>query len=119
MAISFPFRIDPTGRTAVPDPDALVRELIEQVLFTAPGERVNRPDFGTGLQHLVFAPASDEVAAATQQLVQSALQQWLGDQIVVEGLDVDSGDARLAVTVRYRLRRDRRAGAVRIEREVP
>ena len=70
-----------------PTSDDHIRDLIEQVLFTAPGERVNRPNFGSGLLQLVFAPNSDELAAATQFLVQGALQQWLGDLIQVEGVE--------------------------------
>jgi hypothetical protein len=99
--IDYPFHFDPRGRTAAADQDAHVRDLIEQVLFTAPGERVNRPTFGSGLMQLVFAPNSDELAAATQFLVQGALQQWLGDRIVVEAVRVMSEDAALKVTIQY------------------
>lgn len=110
MPISFPYRIDRTGRTAGPaDHAAFVRELIEQVLFTAPGERVNRPTFGTGANQLVFAPASDEMAAVTQQLVRSALQQWLADWIEVQAVTVRADDATLEVTVSYLVRRTREA----------
>lgn len=104
MYWSFPFRIDRRGRTAGTDLEGYVRELIEQVLFTSPGERVNRPDFGTGLRQLVFAPNSPDLASATQHLVHGALQQWLGDAIVVESVEAASEDASLAVTVKYRLR---------------
>ena len=84
-----------------------MRDLIEQVLFTAPGERVNRPDFGSGLLQLVFAPNSDELAAATQFLVQGALQQWLGDLIEVErGAASRARTRRCASTVQYVVRRD-------------
>jgi uncharacterized protein len=79
--------------------------LIEQVLFTAPGERVNRPNFGSGLMQLVFAPNSDALAAATQLSVQSSLQQWLGDLIQVESVDVESEESTLRVTVQYVIRR--------------
>ena len=84
--IDFPFHFDTRGRTAQTDDDDHIRDLIDQVLFTAPGERVNRPTFGSGLMQLVFAPNSDELAATTQFLVQGALQQWLGDLIVVEAV---------------------------------
>jgi uncharacterized protein len=77
---------------------------VEQVLFTAPGERVMRPDFGSGLRQLVFAPNSDELAATTQVLAQGALQQWLGELIVLESLQVQATDATLTVTVRYIVR---------------
>jgi uncharacterized protein len=105
MNIDYPYHFDGRGRTAAVDGDAHIRDLIEQVLFTAPGERINRPAFGSGLMQLVFAPNSDELAAATQFLVQGALQQWLGDLIEVETVEVNNEDATLRVTVQYRVRR--------------
>jgi phage baseplate assembly protein W len=103
--VDFPYRIDARGRTADVDDDAHVRDLIEQVLFTAPGERVNRPTFGSGLLGLVFEPNSEALAAATEHTVHGALQLWLGDTILVEGVDVASDEGRLEVTVRYVVRR--------------
>jgi phage baseplate assembly protein W len=79
--------------------------MIEQVLFTAPGERVNRPDFGSGLLQLVFEPNSDELVITTQFMVQGALQQWLGDLIEVNSVTVDNEDSKLLVTVEYTIRR--------------
>ena len=104
--IDYPFRIDGSGRTARTDGDEHIRDLIEQVLFTAPGERVNRPTFGAGLRQLVFAPASPELATATQFLVQGALQQWLGELIQVETVDVEVEENLLRVTVQYVVRRN-------------
>jgi uncharacterized protein len=103
MHVAFPLRADARGRTARADDQAHVRDLIEQVLFTAPGERVNRPTFGSGLMKLVFDPNREEVATATQMLVQSSLQQWLGDLIQVEDATVEGGSETLIVTVVYRL----------------
>ena len=105
MHISYPFRTDGRGRTASATNEEHVRQLIEQVLFTMPGERVNRPDFGSGVMQLVFAPNSDELATATEFLVQGALQQWLGDLIQVEAVQIESQDAALQVTVQYVIRR--------------
>lgn len=105
MNVDFPFHFDGRGRTAETGTDEHIRDLIKQVLFTAPGERVNRPTFGSGLMRLVFAPNSDELAAATQFLVQGALQQWLGDLIQVDEVQVESEDATLRVTVQYTVRR--------------
>jgi phage baseplate assembly protein W len=109
MDIDFPFHFDGRGRTAEAATDEHIRDLIEQVLFTSPGERVNRPTFGSGLMQLVFAPNSDELATATQFLVQAALQQWLGDLIEVSDVQVESDDAALRVTVRYTVRRTQQA----------
>jgi uncharacterized protein len=103
--IAFPYRFDGGGRTVQADDDRHIRDLIQQTLFTSPGERVNRPTFGTGLTQLVFAPNSPEVATATQFLVQGALQQWLGDLIVIEQVRVDAEDATLKVLVQYVVRR--------------
>lgn len=100
---SFPFRIDPRGRSAVVDADTHARELVEQVLFTAPGERVVRPTFGSGLQQLLFAPAGDTLAGATESGVRTALQQWLADVVEVRQVEVDHDEGRLTVTVAYRV----------------
>jgi len=105
MNVDFPLHFDGRGRTAEADYDGHIRDMIEQVLFTAPGERVNRPDFGSSLMQLVFAPNSAELAAATQFLVQGALQQWLGDLIQVDAVEVESEDATLRVVVQYTVRR--------------
>lgn len=106
MNIKFPFQIDHKGRTATSDEESHILQMIEQVLFTSPGERVNRPSFGSGLMQLVFHPNSPELAATTQFLVQGALQQWLGDLIEVNRVEVTSEDASLHVTVGYTRRRD-------------
>jgi phage baseplate assembly protein W len=103
MHVDFPYHVDGRGRTAQVADEAYVRDLIEQVLFTAPGERVNRPDFGTGLMQLVFGPNSDELAATIQLLVRSALQQWLGELIQVEAVTAESHDASLTIEVQYTL----------------
>ena len=83
------------------DEDNHIKDMIQQTLFTSPGERVNRPDFGCGLMQLVFAPNSDELAAATQFLVQGALQKWLGDLIRVESVAVTSEEATLNISIQY------------------
>jgi len=101
MNIDFPFQFDTRGRTADTGDDEHVRDLIEQLLFTNPGERVNRPDFGSGLLQLIFAPNSPELAAALQFTVQGALQQWLGDLIEVQALEVTSEDSTLQVELKY------------------
>lgn len=105
MNVDFPYHYDGRGHTADAATDDHIRDLIEQVLFTSPGERVNRPTFGCGLMQLIFAPNSDELAAATQYLVQGALQQWLGDLIQVEDVAVENDDSELRVTVQYVVRR--------------
>jgi phage baseplate assembly protein W len=99
--VDFPYGVDARGRTASTSEDEHVRDLIEQVLFTAPGERVNRPTFGSGLLQLVFAPNSDALAAATQLAVRAALQEWLADRIAVQDVTVEAVDSTLTATVVY------------------
>jgi phage baseplate assembly protein W len=105
MEIDYPLHFDGSGRTALAREDAHIRQLIEQVLFTSPGERVNRPEFGSGLLQLVFAPASEELAATTQYVVQGALQQWLGELIEVQAVEVEGEEGTLRVSVQYVIRR--------------
>jgi phage baseplate assembly protein W len=116
MHIGYPFRIDGGGRTAAERDEQHLRHLIEQVLFTAPGERVNRPDFGSGLKQLVFGAPNDELLAATRVLIQGSLQQWLGDLIEVEGVEVGGQEGSLYITVRYTVRRSQKQQAARFER---
>lgn len=105
MNIKFPLQYDNNGHTAQPvKDDDHIRDMIWQVLFTAPGERVNRPTFGSGLLQLVFQPNSDEIASTSQFLVKGALQQWLGDLILVNDVEVVNEDSTLTVTVSYMVR---------------
>ena len=107
MNLAFPYTIDGRGRTAETTDPRWVRGLIEQILFTSPGERVMRPDFGSGIMQLVFAPNSTELAATTQVLVHGALQHWLGRIISVEDVTVEAEDSTLRVTVTYEILRTR------------
>lgn len=101
MDIDFPLHLDSRGRTAGADIDEHVRDMIEQLLFTNHGERVNRPDFGSGALQLVFAPNSLELAATVQFTLQAALQMWLGDVIDIGDLTVQADDARLVIELSY------------------
>jgi hypothetical protein len=109
MSLSFPYQFDGRGRTAEATSSATVTQQIEQVLFTSPGERVNLPDFGSGLLQLPFAPNSLEMAAATQFTVQGALQKWLGataapgTAVKIQSVVATAQDAILTVTVTYSL----------------
>jgi phage baseplate assembly protein W len=107
MQVKFTYQFDNNGRTAASDDNAHIREMIEQVLFTSPGERVNRPDFGSGLLQLVFQPLSSELVTTTQYLVQGALNQWLGEIIEVNDVEVVREDSLLQVTVAYTVLRTR------------
>jgi phage baseplate assembly protein W len=101
--LAFPYGLDPSGHTAGTDPLTHIADMIEQILFTSPGERVNRPTFGSGTAQLVFAPNSDVLAATQQQAVQAGLQQWLSDVIRVQSVNVSVDEATLTVTVIYQV----------------
>lgn len=101
MNLAYPYSFDATGHTAQTDLATHIRDMIEQILFTSPGERVNRPTFGSGTAQLVFEPNSDVLAAVQQQAIQAGLQQWLSDLIRVQSVNVSANDSTLQVTVVY------------------
>ena len=101
MNIAFPYQLDPTGHTTQVDLAQHIADMIEQILFTSPGERVNRPTFGSGTAQLVFAPNSDVLATAQQNVIQASLQMWLSDLIRVQSVSVLADDATLQITVVY------------------
>jgi len=116
--LDYPFAFDAFGRTARTSGADHVRDMIEQVLFTIPGERVNRPEFGTGVMQLVFAPNSPQLASTVEYLVQGALAHWLSDVITVDRVEVVSLESSLQVAVDYTLQADGEPGSVVVEREV-
>ncbi|GAA1022004.1 MULTISPECIES: GPW/gp25 family protein [Amycolatopsis] len=101
MDIDFPFHFDQRGRVAETGYANHVLDLIEQLLFTTPGERVMRPDFGCGLLDLVFEPNSPELAAAVQASAEGALHRWLGDLITVQHLEVTAEESTLRIEIGY------------------
>jgi phage baseplate assembly protein W len=105
-SIRFPFAIDEAlGRLATePDYAEHVDQLVRQVLLTAPGERVNRPDFGCGLTRMVFAPNSDVAAALAQATVFQALTRWLSSVLVVHEVRVRALQETLEVRITYALK---------------
>jgi len=102
--LDFPFHIDQCGFSAATTDEDHIRDMVEQVLFTAPGERVNRPDFGSGLLRLVFEPNSPELAAALQYSIRASLQRWLGDLLQVQNVDVSVQDSTITIIVQYLIR---------------
>jgi len=118
MQIDYPYHIARYGRTAQTGTDDHIRDMIEQVLFTNPGERLNRPTFGCGLLQMVFGPNSPELATATKFLVQSSLQQWLGEVIQVETIEVESQDSTLRVIVNYTVHRTQEKQQAHFQRQV-
>ena len=108
MNLALPLSFDHRGRTSESSDDRYVRDLIEAVLFTAPGERVMRPEFGSGVAQLLFQPNSPELASTTEVLVQGALTQWLSELITVAAVRVDAEDAVLRISVGYTRKDDDR-----------
>jgi phage baseplate assembly protein W len=119
LEVGFPFQIDDRGRVADPPYGEHVKQLIEQLLFTERGERVNRPDLGAGLLELIFSPASTELVAVAQSQVSAALNRWLGEKILVEAVQVVVSEGnRLTVTVQYVLRLNQQRQVAVFEHEV-
>ena len=118
VQINYPWQIDGRGQVADTSEADHIRQMIEQVLFTIPGERVNRPEFGCGLQQLIFEPNSDELAATTQFLVQGSLERWLGDVIEVEEVEVENDQARLVLVIAYTILRTQQSQVAEFAREV-
>jgi uncharacterized protein len=119
VGIGVPFAIDDAGRVFLQGGDALLRSKVLQVLLTAPGERVNQPEFGTRLRDLVFDPNNDILAAATEFAVTRALQRFLGDQIDVEGVQISTLESELHVDISYVRKRDLTAERVRVGIPIP
>jgi phage baseplate assembly protein W len=116
MQVAAPLRFDARGRTAAAGEDRHLGDLVEAVLLTSPGERVNRPGFGSALGQMLFAPNADALAAATQMAVQAAIQEWLGDLLEVQEVSIEARESTLSAAVRYLVRRTGEEHTVRVER---
>ena len=117
--LSAPFRIDGTGRTATSDDFGRhARDMIEAVLFTAPGERINRPDFGSGLSELLFDSNNPALETAADFLIRSAIQKHLSDILTVTELSLQRAEGVVEITLSYVLRETGEAGRHSVRREV-
>ena len=105
-SFGFPFKIATDGGIASVTGDENIRAKIIQVLFTSPGDRVNMPEFGCGLRDLVFDPNNAILAATTEFTVRKSLERWLGNEILVEAVDVKSEEEKLIINIVY-IRKDR------------
>jgi phage baseplate assembly protein W len=104
--LAFPFGLDASGAVGACDLDGAIRGRIEQVLFTAPGERVMLPEFGCGARDLVFQGNNEVLAAATEFTVAKALQTTLGRLVMVNGVQVTQDEETLRIEVIYTKNRD-------------
>ena len=99
--VAFPYHLDDRGRTATAGYDDHVRQMLELLLFTRVGERVNRSDFGCGLLDQVFSPNAPEIAAALNVTITAAIGRWLGDVISLTALEVTAEESQLTVFISY------------------
>ena len=118
IPFDFPYQFDSRGRTASTTEEDHIRDLIEQLIFTSPGERVNRPDFGSGILQLIFAPNSPELAATLQFTLQAAVQRWLSDLIELRALEVSAVDSTLTIEMKYAIRRTNQEQTATFSRSV-
>ena len=103
LRIHYPFAVNPeAGRIRQePDYDAYIRQLILQILFTAPGERLNRPNFGAGVKRLVFAPNSEGTASLARTSIYQGLTTWLGRYIQLHEVEADAVGEKLVIRIEY------------------
>jgi phage baseplate assembly protein W len=106
--LNFPFELTPDGAVAVADEDQHVRQGLEQILFTSPGERVMLPDFGCGVRDLVFGGNSAVLAAAAEFRIARALQIYMGSRVLINSVDVSNEQEKLVIQIVYTKTRDLR-----------
>ena len=105
QGFAFPLRTTPAGGVALSGQERKIEEAIRTVVGTQRGERLMRPDFGSNLKSLVFAPNSKATANLARHYVVESLRAW-EPRIEVEEVAVenDPGNGRLLIDVRYRIR---------------
>jgi len=105
-SVRYPFAVDGNAGRLAQEPlyAEHVEQMIKQVLLTAPGERINRPDFGCGLRRMVFAPSSDATAQLLQVMVLQSLDRWLGTVISVDSVRVVANNEVLELHLAYLLK---------------
>jgi phage baseplate assembly protein W len=116
--LDFPFSVSGSGTPSTTRGDDHLRDLIAQVLLTNPGERVNLPEFGVGVQRLVFEPNSEAFRASTQFLISTNLQRWLGDRIDVDQVVVSSEpgfEETVIIDIVYTVRKNRQRQRVQVQ----
>jgi phage baseplate assembly protein W len=105
-SILYPFAIDAGFGVLAEEKDYAkhVEQMIKQVLFTNPGERINRPDFGCGIPRMVFAPNSEVSANLTQVMIRQSLERWLGTLIELIDVQASNNEEKLEIQIIYLLR---------------
>jgi phage baseplate assembly protein W len=103
QGLAFPLRLGPGRSLAVVDLEHDVRAMIEQILLTAPGERVNRPTFGVGIYAYVFEPNSQFLATQLRTALDENVYEHLGKNVRILALDVTTADAQLHVDIQFEI----------------
>jgi len=104
--LAFPLRVDSRGGLALARREDDVREAIQIILGTAPGERPQRPEFGCGIHNHVFEAVDAYALGRLEQEIRIALDRW-EPRIDVVGVDFDltgAGSGELLIEIAYALR---------------
>jgi phage baseplate assembly protein W len=101
QAMSFPFRVTELGAAALSSRRQVVREALEQLLLTIPGERVNRPNFGCGIQRLVFDGTDPLALATAEYVITTSIRDHLSDLIRLDAVRVTVEEATVLVDILY------------------
>jgi phage baseplate assembly protein W len=116
--LDYPYSVGAGGIPTLTGAADHLRDLILQILFTIPGERVNLPEFGVGVQRLVFAPNSDALRASTQMLITTGLRRWLADRIDVSQVTVTSEpgeEETVTIEIFYTLKATRERQSLQVQ----
>jgi phage baseplate assembly protein W len=116
--LKYPYGVSGSGIPNTTTPDDHLRDLILEVLFTNPGERVNMPDFGVGVQRLVFEPSDLTLRSSAQFLISTNLQRWLGDRINIDQVNVTGipGDeSTVTIEIVYTALATRQRGSLAVQ----
>jgi phage baseplate assembly protein W len=104
--MNYPFKISGNGKISPANEEKHIKDLIEQILFTDPRERVNLPDFGCGLKSYIFAPNDRTLKTTLRLTIISSVQKWLSHLIIVEDVSVDVDEEELKISIKYTKIRD-------------
>lgn len=109
--LAFPFGTAASGRAATVEDggDAHVRQMLELLVLTMPGERVMRPTFGSPVAQMLFAPADAAIAHALEAALHAAIEQGLSDLLELRDLKVafDEDEAALLIDIVYEVKRSK------------
>ncbi|WP_437277757.1 GPW/gp25 family protein [Sorangium sp. So ce375] len=98
---------DAKGRLRYPTLEESVREMIEVILRTRPGEQLMRPDFGAGLDRFLHEPNTTDTRRRIRELVAASIARW-ESRVLLDRVEVDEVAGRpshVRVDIAYRLRR--------------